>query len=88
MSKNKPKTTLEIGKEIGTIFEIIKEIVSDLTIDEIKRFEEYVKEQETISPLFNPTLYLRLQNNNSFERIVRRIKLLKEIKEITNERHN
>jgi len=72
---------LEIGIKINNAIEAVW--CSKLTIEELKRFEDYVRLQDTLTPLLDPTLYQK--HSKDFDKAKKRIELLKPIIQLKKE---
>lgn len=70
------KGLIEIGKKINDSIEAVWK--SELTVDELDAFEEYIRQQETVAPLLNPN-FIQRHGFKLFDEAKKRIELLKPI---------
>lgn len=62
--EEKKKGNLDLaGIQIGDVFKVIEKI----KIEDVDEFLNYVGTQEAVSPLFNPTLYMRANLGDKFQ---------------------
>lgn len=72
------KKLIKIGQKIDSAIKAIKNV--GLNEKEIEEFENYIRQQETISPLINPTNYREISKMLDLAKT--RIELLKPIIEL------
>lgn len=67
--KNEEKSMSQIGEEIASLMSTLEIawFTSGLTIDDLRRFREYIERQVTIAPVLNPTGWIGLNSNGAFE---------------------
>jgi len=74
------KSIDEIGHEIGVIFDVIKQMTSELSEEELTQFEEYIETQQSVGFIIDPNAYNKLLNLDAFSKVKDRIKLIRELK--------
>ena len=80
------KAQIEVGSmKVGAAMNQIFELVDDIDDDELAAFEDYLKTQQTIGPLFNPGFY-RDRNGFTYRATAEaRVVLLRAIKALREE---
>lgn len=68
-----------IGIKINNAIKAVKD--SGLTVEELEIFENYITHQETVAPILDPTLIIKL-GFSMFDQAKKRIELLKPILEL------
>lgn len=73
-----------IAKKIALLTEAMKNMaqVMDLSADDLQAFERYTENQHTVGPILDPTGYRDLLYSKGFEKLEKRLKLIRALLEV------